>query len=156
MWPQLLWLGKNGKQILRILLIWRTWPKPDNRETAEAGRRNGRSDLEMGCYSCQQHGLPAGSLAWGRYSSLTEPGQPSCFHGSHLGCISVYCNVSILPCSLQCRQLCGACIILHYILVWQRGRCRYTVACTEILQLPPRFKWNVPCAFWWSLGKTSD
>lgn len=50
----------------------------------------------------------------------------------------------------------GSCIILHDLLVCQRGGYTYTVAYIGILQLPPRIKWDIPYAFQLSLGKTSD
>lgn len=56
---------------------------------------------------------------------------------------------------LLSRVLRGSCIILHHLLLCQRRGYRYTVACTEILQLPPTIKRGMPYAFWLSLGKTS-
>lgn len=63
---------------------------------------------------------------------------------------SADCSVVVLDSALR-----SGCIILCDLLVCQRGEYRYIVACTEILQLPPRIKWDMPYAFWLGLGKTT-
>lgn len=155
-------LGK-GKADRENTLMESTWPKPDNRGTADVGRRNGRNGLEMGSYSLQQSSFLLGCWPWagippdGARLAKLFPWQSSGLHVHAISSslhLSLQFVVQIALWVLLGSVLRGGCIISHDLVVCKRAGYSCTVTCrSERLQLPASIEQDVTHFPAW-LGET--